>query len=38
MILTLANNIGSHRTSDLADFKMRIKGVDIDEMLNPDEK
>ena len=37
MLLTLENTIGTHRTQDLADFKMRTKGVDIDEMKNSDE-
>ena len=38
MALTLVNNIWIHRTLDLADFKLPIKGVDIDETMNSDEK
>ena len=32
--LTLVNNIGIHQAQDLADFKIRIRGVDINEMMN----
>ena len=34
MTLTLVNNIGIHWTQALADFKLRIKGVDIDETMD----
>ena len=38
MILTLAHNIGSHQTQQLADFKLQEKRVDIDETIGFDEK
>ena len=34
----LINNIGIHRTQALADFKLRITRVDIDETMSCDEK
>ena len=35
---TLANKIGFLRTLDLTDFILRIKGLDLDETMNFDEK
>ena len=35
MILPPANSIGIHRTLDLADFNLRIKGVDIEKRQIP---
>ena len=37
-VLTLANKIGLLPTLDLTDFKLRIKGLVLDETMNLDEK